>query len=95
MHSIGSLGPKVLLLCRQQSLCLVWADVQADVSLCWAHRSFCWFCHALAHLNPKSNFPKFSDRQVSGQTAQTQIRLLLDQGLPCLQFPLHRLDALL
>ena len=35
----------------------------------------------------------------SGQTVQTQIRLLLqeqsDQGLYCLQFPLHLLDALL
>ena len=35
-----------------------------------------------------------------GQTVQTQIRLLLeeeqsDQGLHCLQFPLHHLDALL
>ena len=35
----------------------------------------------------------------SEQTVQTQIRLLLeeqsDQGLHCLQFPLHRLDSLL
>ena len=35
----------------------------------------------------------------SGQTVQTQIRLLLeeqsDQGLHCLQFPLHLLDELL
>ena len=35
----------------------------------------------------------------SGQTVQTQIRLLLeeqsDQGLHCLRFPLHILDALL
>ena len=22
----------------------------ADLSLHWAHRSFCWFCHALAHF---------------------------------------------
>ena len=27
-----------------------WADAQADLSLCWAHRSCCWFCHAVAHL---------------------------------------------
>ena len=20
------------------------------LSLCWAHRSFCWFCHAVAHF---------------------------------------------
>ena len=25
-------------------------DVQADLSLCWAHRSFCWFCHGSSHL---------------------------------------------
>ena len=25
------------------------ADVQADLSLRWADRSFCWFCHAVAH----------------------------------------------
>ena len=25
-------------------------DGHADLSLCWVHRSFCWFCHALAHL---------------------------------------------
>ena len=24
------------------------ADAQADLSLCWAHRSFCWFCRAAA-----------------------------------------------
>ena len=24
----------------------------ADPSLRWAHRSFCWFCHAAARLNP-------------------------------------------
>ena len=28
-----------------------WADAQADLSLRWAHKSFCWFCHAVAH-NP-------------------------------------------
>ena len=41
------------------------------------------------------NDPKFSDRhrQRSGQTEQTEIRLLLeDQGLHCLPFRLHRLD---
>ena len=23
-----------------------WMDAQADLSLRWVHRSFCWFCHA-------------------------------------------------
>ena len=27
-----------------------WADAQADPSLHWAHRLFCWFCHAAAQL---------------------------------------------
>ena len=27
-----------------------WGDAQTDLSLCWAHMSFCRFCHALAHL---------------------------------------------
>ena len=30
-----------------------WADVQADLSLCWSHRFYYRFCHALAQL---SNF---------------------------------------
>ena len=27
-----------------------WADSHADLSLRWAHRSFCWFCHWTAHF---------------------------------------------
>ena len=27
-----------------------WADAQSDLSLHWVHRSFCWFCHAAAHM---------------------------------------------
>ena len=27
-----------------------WADAQADLSLCWTHRSYCWFCHAVAQV---------------------------------------------
>ena len=27
-----------------------WADAQAHLSLCWAHRSFCWFCCEAAHI---------------------------------------------
>ena len=26
-----------------------WADAQADLSLRWVHRSFCWFYHEAAH----------------------------------------------
>ena len=28
-----------------------WVDAQADLSLRWVHRSFCWFCCEVAHLN--------------------------------------------
>ena len=28
-----------------------WADAQADLSLCWVHMPFCWFCHEAAHLH--------------------------------------------
>ena len=27
------------------------ADAQADLSLPWAQRPFCWFCHEVAHLS--------------------------------------------
>ena len=27
------------------------ADAKTDLSLCWAHRSFCWFCRAQAHMS--------------------------------------------
>ena len=27
-----------------------WADAQADLSLRWAYRQFCWFCHVAAHI---------------------------------------------
>ena len=32
------------------------ADAQADMSLCWAHISFCWFCHEVAHINSSEDF---------------------------------------
>ena len=34
-----------------RSKCFDWADAQADLSLRWAHMSFCWFCHEAAQLN--------------------------------------------
>ena len=27
-----------------------WVDAQADLTLCWAHMAFCWFCHNAAQL---------------------------------------------
>ena len=45
VRSMGSKGP-----CRQRRLWSDWADAQADLSLCWAHMPFCWFCHEAAHF---------------------------------------------
>ena len=28
-----------------------WVDAQADLSLHWAHMSFCWFCHVVAQFH--------------------------------------------
>ena len=36
--------------CPGWSLWSDWADVQADLNLCWAHMPYCWFCHEAAHL---------------------------------------------
>ena len=36
--------------CRQRSIWSDWADAQADLCLCWAHRSFCLFCSVAAQL---------------------------------------------
>ena len=49
VRSMGSSGPK-LSSCGQQRLCSDWVDAQADLSLRWAHKPFCRFYHAPAHL---------------------------------------------
>ena len=49
LRSMGSWGLKVSS-CGQRGLRSDWADAQADLSLCWVYRSFCWFCCALAHF---------------------------------------------
>ena len=49
VHSVGSWGPSVSS-CGQRRLWSDRADAQADMSLRWAHISFCWFCHKAAHL---------------------------------------------
>ena len=45
--SLGSRGP-TLSSSGQWRLWSDWADAQADLSLRWAHRPFCWFCHKAA-----------------------------------------------
>ena len=45
------------ILSAQWKLWSVWADAQADLSLRWAHMSFCWFCHEVAQLVNKTMEP--------------------------------------
>ena len=47
VRSMESWGPTVSS-CGQRKLWSDWADAQADLSLRWAHMSFCWFCHEAA-----------------------------------------------
>ena len=49
VRSMGSYVPKVFS-CGQRRLRSDWVDAQADLSLCWAHMSFCWFYHARAQI---------------------------------------------
>ena len=42
-------------LSAQRRLWSDWADAQADMSLRWEHRSFCWFCHEAAQMSRNRN----------------------------------------
>ena len=44
-----ALWPK-LSSCGQRRFWSDWVDVQANLSLRWAHMPFCWFCHELAYI---------------------------------------------
>ena len=46
-RKLGSLATQ---LSAQRRFWSDWADAQADLSLLWVHKSFCWFCHELAHV---------------------------------------------
>ena len=49
VHSEDSQGPKASS-CGQRRLCSDWANAQADLKVRLVHRSFCWFCHAVARI---------------------------------------------
>ena len=40
-------------------------DAQADLSLLWARKSFCWFCHDVAHFKDQGLLVRSSAIQVS------------------------------
>ena len=55
VRSVGSLEPSFAS-GGQRWLWSDWADAQVDLSLRWAHRSFCWFCHAVAQFSYWNHF---------------------------------------
>ena len=50
MCFMGSKGPEASS-CKQRQLSSAWADAKADLSIRWAHRTFCWFCPAAAQMH--------------------------------------------
>ena len=59
-----------------------WADAQADLSLRWAHRSFCWFCHDATHTNSLLRKSAFSVvRPGKTQTNMLSHRLEVSPGI--------------
>ena len=92
VHSVGSWGPKVSS-CGQQRLWSDWVDVQADLSLRWVHRSFCWFCHAAAHIIPVIGYCPVILIAVMILHIDTDILTKqIDQSLHYFPFQLHLLD---
>ena len=43
----------------QRRLWSDWVDAQADLSLRWAHMSFCWFCRAAAQLSTRRKWLQY------------------------------------
>ena len=58
MHSMSSWGPNISS-CGWRRLWSVWANVQADPSLRWAHMPFWWFCHEVAQMMIQEILPVF------------------------------------
>ena len=48
------------LMSAQRRLWSDWADAQADLSLRWAYRSFCWFCLAADHIKLRLRYYNIS-----------------------------------
>ena len=48
-----TLGPQLPIWAHNEDSDQTQADAQADLSLHWAYRPFCWFCHAVAHVTLK------------------------------------------
>ena len=55
-----------------------WADAQADLSLCWAHRSLCWFWHGVAHFTGKVMLEKGSTVLIAPAGVHRDLRYFSD-----------------
>ena len=68
-------------LSAQRRLWSVWANVQADLSLCWAHMSFCWFCHEAAHRS-SINEPEH-EKKKKKMAMSAQWKQLIEKSREC------------
>ena len=63
-----------------------WVYAQADMSLRWAHRSFCWFCHGAAQMLMQS---KQANLYVTGAPMVITTELVSPQCYHCIKNPIH------
>ena len=65
-----------------------WVGAQADLSLRWAHRSFCWFCHEAAQMPNKcdtNDFGRLLEASITSfETRFVSTRLVKIAEKPCL-----------
>ena len=70
-----------------------WEYAQAVMSLCWAHRSFHWFCHAAVQIIFTQT--GFGKQQRPRSDRLPYLKEQSNWGQHCLLFCLHLLDTLL
>ena len=67
--------------------CKDWVDAEADLSLHWVHRTFCWFCHEVAQFFHGTIYFRFQqpcseicfyDRHLSRQWKTVCLKLVED-----------------
>ena len=74
VRSKDSQGPKASS-SGQRRLWSDWAAAQADLSLCWAHMSFCWFRYAVALIVLLWYLSTVSFYVFTGMSKRLQIKL--------------------
>ena len=69
VRTLGSWGPNVSY-CGQRRLWSDGEDVQADLSLRWAQRSFCWFGRTTAHIYTEKKSKPCSKKVLNSVSSQ-------------------------